>query len=233
MLLLPLLLLWARTPMYFSRYLMAGLIPTTTLIAVLTPLFVFTIDGNASAADRFGDDSQQAVAGQNRSDFDGLSTLATRHGDALGSDTRNPGLGQANSLRQQLREGTIMPQITGQISMSGRRWVFTPIAEKQIDNNSPANRLRKIESRTRQTVNAGSTSRTFETSLEVYEQATPAKNARSEPKSIEILENLVLQRVVNAIRADANDNQWTITARATEFFDENRLILLTAQRSGK
>ncbi|EMI22082.1 signal peptide protein, partial [Rhodopirellula maiorica SM1] len=211
MLLLPLLLLWARTPMYFSRYLMACLIPTTTLIAVLTPLFVGTLDGSVLAADRFGDDTEQhSAAGQSRSDFDS-------------PDSRSPVLTHHNSLRHQLREGTVIPQITGQISMSGRRWLFTPSDQNGGETQSPDNRLRKTETHLRESVENNAISRVFTTSIETYEQETKTLQPSKQSKSLEIVENLVLQRVVNAIRADANDSQWTITARVTEFFDENRL----------
>ncbi|WP_372715508.1 hypothetical protein [Novipirellula sp.] len=231
MLLLPLLLLWARTPMYFSRYLMACLIPTTTLIAVLTPLFVVTLDGSVSAADRFGDDSQQNATGQNRSDFDGVGPLA--EGAARDNDSRNPKLTHHNSLRHQLREGSVIPQVTGQISMSGRRWLFTPSDENNPETHSPDNRLRESETHIRESVENGAHSRVFTTSIETYERESTAARSQSQYPSLEIVENLVLQRVVNAIRADANDSQWTITARVTEFFDENRLILITAQRSAQ
>lgn len=44
-------------------------------------------------------------------------------------------------------------------------------------------------------------------------------------------ENLMLQRIVEAIRVDSGDDHWTITGRITEFFEENRLIVLSAKRA--
>ncbi|GAA5508531.1 hypothetical protein [Novipirellula caenicola] len=231
MLLLPLLLLWARTPMYFSRYLMACLIPTTTLIAVLTPLFVVTLDGSVLATDRFGDESQVNATGHNRNEIERTGSSSDFASRSNNSDS--PKLTHHNSLRHQLREGTVIPQITGQISMSGRRWLFTPSDENRHENVSPDNRLRKTETQLRESVENDAISRVFTTSIETYERDSAPTKPVKQAKSLEIVENLVLQRVVNAIRADANDSLWTITARVTEFFDENRLILLTAQRSAQ
>ena len=45
-----------------------------------------------------------------------------------------------------------------------------------------------------------------------------------------IAENLMLQRIVQAIREDELDNLWQVTGRVTEYFGENRLTILTAQR---
>ena len=42
----------------------------------------------------------------------------------------------------------------------------------------------------------------------------------------------MLQRIVEAIREDADDDRWTVSGQVSEFFDQNRLIIRTAQRSG-
>ena len=46
-----------------------------------------------------------------------------------------------------------------------------------------------------------------------------------------ITENLMLQRIVQAIKEDELDRSWQITGRVTEYFGENRLTILTAQRA--
>ena len=46
-----------------------------------------------------------------------------------------------------------------------------------------------------------------------------------------MVENLLLQRVVEAIRDDTIADRWSVTGRVTEFFGENRLILQTARRA--
>lgn len=46
-----------------------------------------------------------------------------------------------------------------------------------------------------------------------------------------VVENLLLQRVVEAVRDDTIADRWSVTGRLTEFFGENRLILQTARRA--
>ena len=46
-----------------------------------------------------------------------------------------------------------------------------------------------------------------------------------------IAENLMLQRIVEAIREDELDTSWEVTGKVTEYFDENRLTIITAQRA--
>ncbi|GIX00412.1 MAG: hypothetical protein KatS3mg111_3744 [Pirellulaceae bacterium] len=45
------------------------------------------------------------------------------------------------------------------------------------------------------------------------------------------LENLMAQRVVEALQLDPMDNRWSIEARVTEFNGRNFLFLVRAQRS--
>jgi hypothetical protein len=46
-----------------------------------------------------------------------------------------------------------------------------------------------------------------------------------------LLENLTLQRVVQAIRDDSDDRFWTVSGNITEFLDENYLLLRRAVRT--
>ncbi len=46
-----------------------------------------------------------------------------------------------------------------------------------------------------------------------------------------ISENLMLQRIAEAIHVDSSDDSWTISGEIAEFFDSNRLIIVTAQRA--
>ncbi|WP_197171120.1 hypothetical protein [Novipirellula aureliae] len=113
------------------------------------------------------------------------------------------------SANQHMREGTTVLPTTGRLLMLGRHWVFIP--------NQTANR-NDIES-------SSASTRPISRSDAVETQAVDPSHA------VILVENLVLQRMINAIRADSNDHTWTITAKVTEFFDENRLLLLTAQRA--
>lgn len=48
---------------------------------------------------------------------------------------------------------------------------------------------------------------------------------------VRVLENLALQRIDQAMRQNAEDNQWTVTGVLTEFGDENYLLLRAVVRS--
>jgi len=39
------------------------------------------------------------------------------------------------------------------------------------------------------------------------------------------------QRIVEAIREDELDTSWEVTGKVTDYFDENRLAIITAQRA--
>ncbi len=47
----------------------------------------------------------------------------------------------------------------------------------------------------------------------------------SSGQSLQVLENLALQRVVQAIRDDPTDRFWTIDGQLTEFLNENYLVI--------
>lgn len=46
-----------------------------------------------------------------------------------------------------------------------------------------------------------------------------------------LCENQMLQRIVESIRADANDDRWEISGEILEFFEDNRLLIRTIQRA--
>ncbi len=41
----------------------------------------------------------------------------------------------------------------------------------------------------------------------------------------------MLQRIVEATRADANDDRWEVSGEILEFFEQNRLLIRTIQRA--
>ncbi|QEG39947.1 hypothetical protein [Roseimaritima ulvae] len=51
--------------------------------------------------------------------------------------------------------------------------------------------------------------------------------------SYKVLENLALQRVVKAVRQDADDNRWAVHGTLTEFGDDNYLLLRAVTRAGQ
>lgn len=64
-------------------------------------------------------------------------------------------------------------------------------------------------------------------------QHAPAVLDASQPLNIRLLENLALQRIVQAIRHDSTDQYWTVTGTVTEYFGENRLLLRVVTRAPK
>lgn len=154
---------------------------------------------------------------------------------------------------QKLREGTAIPPTIGRVVNLGRRWAFIPLGEQlhaqreyptrartpDAPPASPANRLGSSESRI--TLNRGvnlgwesdPTSQRKWTGDTLVRQtdgdAPDTFNARSQ--HIILCENQMLQRIVEATRADASDDRWEISGEMLEFFDQNRLLIRTIQRA--
>ncbi|MCG8649302.1 MAG: hypothetical protein MI861_05690 [Pirellulales bacterium] len=170
-------------------------------------------------------------------------------GDALGSGTRTQrpasDLGEQRAKRIRLREGTRIPPTVGRITLMGNRWVFLPGREDmgkskakdgagdqtdlkhQIDFGFQAQPspfgagIRSAGSGTSKPAPVISTGLP-ETGDGLADQHVP---------QMTISENLMLQRIVEAIRLDASDDRWLISGEIAEFFDENRLLIRTAQRA--
>ncbi len=240
MLLLPLLILWARNPMNFPRYLMRPLASLVATIAVAVPVVSDQIAWGA-----------EYDSPENR-------MRSERH---LVSDRDD-----ANPMRpEKMREGTLVPPTVGRFIPAGRRWMFVPdsvsdetddIARSQTRPRPiPRNVFRSVSShfdapKTSQKMYSGSIrvherNRLREYSASDRETDAPtrlvqtsdaaiAKSAAGNPiglPKIIAAENLMLQRIVDAIRTDGVDDRWTVSGQLTEFFDENRLLLRTAERA--
>lgn len=52
-----------------------------------------------------------------------------------------------------------------------------------------------------------------------------------EKQSLEALENLALERVVQAVRADASDKRWLVTGQVTEYRGRNYILLERVSRA--
>lgn len=110
-----------------------------------------------------------------------------------------------------LREGTEIGPISGRMVMRSQRWVFVP----KVDPHSSA----KIQAA-------------------IQHDVSPYRHDNHEIQAVPfeqiiVLENLMLSRIEVALENDFEDDRWVITGRITEFRDENRLILMTAQRASK
>jgi hypothetical protein len=126
----------------------------------------------------------------------------------------------------------------------GRRWVFVPAGQHSASQHE----LLTVEQRFRapaasqdsnpRPTRLGAATETKIHSSAQYAPATLVRNDttpevvvdRNQPHLV-VVENLMLQRIVEAIRADASDDQWTVSGEVTEFFKENRLLIHTAQRA--
>ena len=120
--------------------------------------------------------------------------------------------------------------------MIGRRWAFLPgtieVAQNRASTNESSDQF-----------SFRSTNRNFQSQDKPDPITNPSRpdgrlslglRVRGDNvprKQVLIVENLMLQRLVEAIRVDPSDDGWTISGEVIEFFDQNRLIIRTAQRS--
>jgi hypothetical protein len=151
---------------------------------------------------------------------------------------------QSDSGHEQLREGTLIPPTVGQIVLLGRRWAFVPAGREPASEDGLVTVEQKVralaasrDSKPRPT-RLGDAARTKVHSSARYRPATlvrkdttlEAAGDLNQPHLV-VVENLMLQRIVEAIRADSSDDRWTVSGQVTEFFKENRLLIHTAQRA--
>lgn len=150
-----------------------------------------------------------------------------------------------------LREGTQIPATLGTVVALGpRRWAFVPAAAPAME---PAQSVtasksveitvtqkggtvtRRVDSVTLSTKvpasrGSGDPSRGDAAASALQDAGNSEANQSNSEHIVLITENLMLQRIVQAIREDELDSLWQITGRVTEYFGENRLTILTAQR---
>ncbi len=147
-----------------------------------------------------------------------------------------------------LREGTRIPATLGTVVALGpRRWAFVPAAapvKRLIQSVTESELVEMTGARQGGTVTRSIDSLTLSTKISSTGGGLPRRGdagllkdtvgAESEQSNsvpvVLIAENLMLQRIVQAIREDELDNLWQVTGRVTEYFGENRLTILTAQR---
>lgn len=156
-----------------------------------------------------------------------------------------------------LREGTMIPPTVGTIIQVGRRWVFAPsnpetLTPRFFESGGTMRHLSSgmiaqarptrlgtatDESATGSAGQVAETQSTREKPLPPKQSgAVPSNQTRevaNEGKLIVLSENLMLQRIVEAVVADAADNRWTISGEITEFRNQNRLRIHTAQRTNQ
>lgn len=145
-----------------------------------------------------------------------------------------------------LREGTLIPPTVGRIVMLGRRWAFIPARQVQKTDDDLVTfgsdrAVASMVSFTRKPrptrLGAGSTS--FSASADskmgvtlVRTETSNGNTFRTVLPQVLVVENLMLQRIAEAIRADGSDDRWTVSGEVMEYFNENQLLIRTAQRAG-
>lgn len=150
-----------------------------------------------------------------------------------------------------LREGTVVPPTVGRVVHLGRRWAFVPLHPSADSPLPPLNELREttpapaharpaMDRDQRQlTVNRGVQLGWDLETAPADHAVTPLAGQRSDEnlsgaqrgQYILLCENQMLQRIVESIRADANDDRWEISGEILEFFEDNRLLIRTIQRA--
>ncbi len=221
MLLLPFLFIWAHAPMHFSTSHLRILITASVMVTLLSPLLTLSPNSLASAADA----------------FDREDLRATRNAASAQKPVR-------------LREGTLIPPTAGTIVLVGRRWVFVPastasapgdVAVNSDSLNATSNEIRfRPKPRPVRLGAAGAADATPDWNESatrsvddpaVAAVGTDRPRAKGSMPQMLVGENLMLQRIVEAVRIDPSDDRWTVSGEVTEFFDENQLIIRTAQRA--
>jgi hypothetical protein len=140
-----------------------------------------------------------------------------------------------------LREGTRIPPTTGRIVMLGRRWVFVAATDQEIDETVAhhdadirrallVTKVKYRPSRLGQSRRQMKPTKFRPTAAPIQEMNSSVPDAL---KQILLHENLMLQRIVEAIQADPTDDHWVVSGEVTEFFNENRLSIHLAQRANR
>lgn len=169
-----------------------------------------------------------------------------------------PEPGAAVSLfgrQQKLREGTVIPPTVGRVVNLGRRWAFVPMDKRVVSHrefgfddappkpgqlstlarvaadDDPVTLSRGVNLRWDSNPRSPQRWREEAQSGSQASNDEPARRS-NEAQHIILCENQMLQRIVEATRADANDDRWEISGEILEFFDQNRLLIRTIQRAG-
>lgn len=161
-------------------------------------------------------------------------------------DANQRGAGNQPNNQPRLREGTMIPLTVGRIVLRGRRWEFVsgsvePDTEDVVAAPDPRNswlisfkpQSLDVRRRAKPETNPATTNTVDPAQQSLIRSAVDKDKERRLllPPNIVLSENLMLQRIAAAIRANPSDNRWEVSGEITEFFDENRLIIRTAQRA--
>jgi hypothetical protein len=219
MILLPLFIFWARTPMHFGPRLRFTTFAAILLISIALPSIrpIFAAEGYGASNPPINVTPEDS----NKTSGEGKPFQEPRH----------------------IREGTVFRNVMGRFTTIGSRWVFVP---QRDDVAVPS--TTQLESR--ELGQKNSSAIVFESrngsgrEISITTSTQPSRNklvkdyvpdnatitALDLPQLI-VTENLMLQRVVESIRADSSDDMWIVSGEVKEFFDDNVLMIRAAQRA--
>lgn len=208
---IPLLVLWwAKAPMRFAngRYrinILRTLAAATVWWSLFPPHVAIrpAMADNAAITDELASGDRPSVAG---------NSLAA---EPFGGDRA------AKMIRH--REGTHLHAAAGKIFRSGRRWMF-----RTDRNDRPAMDQNKVGGSG--AGGSGAAKRSAEPATAAMEKRTDNANDPA-AGAIPLTENLMLQRIVDAIAEDKSDVHWTVSGDWTEFADRNFLTLRSVIRT--
>ena len=162
---------------------------------------------------------------------DGFVPRRLGNRDLEASMTRNEEMmASIKNGSQHFREGTSLPSTPGRIVMMGRRWVFVPNTADRRSETEP-NASTEDLPRGRRILSAAKIRRTSQRDDEPGDQAATVSSGNG--NQWVLMENLMLQRIVHAVRSDSIDDKWIVTGKITEYFDDNYLLLESAKRSNR
>lgn len=208
----------------------------TVLLSILA--VAATMSDAASVQGQFAGKAN-GTSGSNPVGFSSDARFGDRPGRGSDRSGRAP-----HSLQIVLREGTVIGPLRGRFVVRGQRWKFLPeqtitsgdmdharwiaggSARKILpDQDTMLGRQRKPSSSL--AVHPPSANPLGASQRVTSSASDPAPNF----ESMLVIENLMLERIARAIGEDPQDDYWTVTASVTEFQDQNRLMVLTANRS--
>lgn len=157
---------------------------------------------------------------------------------------------KAKKNEELLREGTLIPPTVGRIVPVGRRWGFAPTNPELLSRRYLETGVETFQSNSSEMISKQRPTRLgaatiMVTGRDLTRTEKPAPDTEAEAPNrteesvatnvkvqhIILAENLMLQRIVEAVIEDSADDRWTISGEISEFRNQNRLLIHTAQRT--
>jgi len=203
----------------------------------------FLATGASCASGQFAGNENSGVGRAGARSFSSSANSAIGSATGSGSST-NQGAPNQRAIQIVLREGTSIGPIRGRFVVRGQRWSF--LADAVTKSSEEGKSQWVDDGLTRETLPNQDTVLGRQRNPAGDQDAVTADTAvldsplASDPRSsaptptfelMLVIENLMLDRIARAIEEDPQDDYWVITATVTEFQDENRLMVLTANRA--